>query len=93
MKTKSLVNTSFLVTSILLIASFLASCSDGKMKNVGDWNRRDRGTAIGGAGGAAIGGIVGSQSGNTAAGALIGGAAGAGSGALIGNELDKNKDK
>ncbi len=78
---------------ILPIATTLAGCADGRFKNVDDWNRRDRGTAISGAGGAAIGGIIGSQSGNTAAGALIGGAAGAGSGALIGNELDKSDEK
>ena len=79
----------------ILIAAFLvllstAGCSDGRMKSLDDWNRTEKGAAIGGTSGAVLGGIVGSQSGHTGTGALIGGAAGAGAGALIGNELDDN---
>src|SRR5688572_18671469 len=48
------------------------------------------GALIGGAGGAAVGAIVGHNShGRTAEGALIGGAIGAIGGGLIGNEADK----
>ena len=48
------------------------------------------GALIGGAGGAALGGIIGHNShGRTAEGALIGGAIGAIGGGLIGNEADK----
>ena len=47
------------------------------------------GAVIGGLGGAAVGGIVGNQSGRGLEGAAIGGAIGAGSGALIGNAQDQ----
>lgn len=47
------------------------------------------GTAIGAVGGAAAGGIIGHQSGNTMEGALIGG----GLGALGGNMIGGNKDE
>jgi len=71
----------------------LSACSSGEFKNPEDWNKKDRGIAIGGASGAVVGGIVGSQSGNAGVGALLGGAAGAAGGGLIGNELDKKKDR
>ena len=79
----------------VLSAAFLAllataGCADGRVKDVHDWNRTEKGAAIGGASGAVLGGIVGSQSGHAGSGALIGGAAGAGAGALIGNEIDEN---
>ena len=48
-----------------------------------------KGAGIGALGGAAIGGIVGHQSGHGWEGALIGGAAGATAGGLIGNQSDK----
>jgi hypothetical protein len=49
------------------------------------------GALIGGAGGAAVGAIIGNNShGRTAEGALIGGAIGAIGGGLIGNEADKD---
>ncbi len=48
-----------------------------------------KGAAVGGLGGAALGGIIGHQSGHGAEGAVIGGAVGAISGALVGEQLDK----
>jgi len=81
-----------LVLSLLGVALFCIGCSGGRAKSPGDWNKAERGAAVGGVGGAALGGIVGSQSGRTGGGALIGGAAGAGAGALIGNQLDKEED-
>lgn len=48
-----------------------------------------KGAAIGGLGGAALGGIIGHQSGHGAEGALIGAGAGAVGGALIGEQMDK----
>ncbi|TAN62196.1 hypothetical protein EPN16_02140 [bacterium] len=48
-----------------------------------------KGAAVGGLGGAALGGIIGHQSGHGAEGAVIGGAVGAISGALVGEKLDK----
>src|SRR3989339_2102316 len=48
-----------------------------------------KGAAIGGLGGAALGGIIGHQSGHGAEGAVIGAAVGAISGAVVGEKLDK----
>ena len=75
-----------LITSASLTA-FVALCGCSSA-NPERWDRREKGAAIGGLGGAGVGALIGSQSGNTGTGALIGGAVGAGSGALIGNELD-----
>jgi outer membrane lipoprotein SlyB len=49
------------------------------------------GTAIGGLGGAALGGIIGHQSGRGLEGAAIGAAAGAGAGALMGSSTDQRQ--
>jgi uncharacterized protein YcfJ len=75
------------VGAFFLILLVGVGCSSS---NPSHWNKREKGTAIGGASGAIVGGVVGSQSGNTGVGALLGGAAGAGAGALIGNEFDKD---
>lgn len=48
-----------------------------------------KGAAVGGLGGAALGGIIGHQSGHGAEGAAIGAGIGAVSGALIGEQMDK----
>ncbi|MCB0323443.1 MAG: hypothetical protein KDD69_07705 [Bdellovibrionales bacterium] len=70
----------------------LGACSDGRLKEPEDWNKTERGAVVGGAGGAGLGALVGSQSGNTGAGAVVGGAAGAAAGGLLGHELDKDDD-
>ena len=62
----------------LCAALVLAGCN---------WNNTQKGAAIGGGGGAALGAIVGALAGNTAIGAVIGGAVGAGAGALIGKKM------
>ena len=51
-----------------------------------------KGAAIGGLGGAAAGGLVGSAVRHPVAGALVGGALGAGGGALIGNQLQGHEE-
>jgi uncharacterized protein YcfJ len=51
------------------------------------------GAALGGLGGAAVGGIIGHQSGRGLEGAAIGAAAGAGTGALIGNAQDEREQR
>jgi phage tail tape-measure protein len=51
-----------------------------------------KGAAIGGLGGAAAGGLVGSAVRHPVAGALVGGALGAGGGALIGNQLQGQEE-
>ena len=54
-----------------------------------EWNRTQKGAAIGAGAGGAVGAIIGHQAGNTAVGALIGAAIGGGAGAYIGNYMDK----
>src|SRR4029434_1128294 len=51
-----------------------------------------QGAAIGGFGGAAAGGLLGSAVRHPVAGALVGGALGAGGGALIGNQLEGQEE-
>ena len=57
-------------------------------------NNTQNGALIGGLGGAAVGGGIGSMShGRAGEGALIGAAVGAIGGALVGNQMDKNQEK
>lgn len=73
------------LTALVVLSSFFASCDS--VKNA---NNTQKGTGIGAAAGALIGGIIGNNSGiGTAGGALIGAAIGGGTGALIGNKMDK----
>ena len=73
------------ISSLFLLASLFTSCSS--VKNA---NNTQKGTGIGAAAGALIGGIIGNNTGiGTAGGALIGAAVGGGTGALIGNKMDK----
>lgn len=77
-------------TSILTFASAsiilaLSNCTQPVGPNT------QRGAATGGLAGAALGGIVGHQSGRTLEGAAIGAAAGAGAGALYGNARDEEQ--
>ena len=71
-----------IILSILTAAS-LSSCATGPSAQ--------RGAVIGGLGGAAVGGIIGSQSGRGLEGALIGGALGAAGGNAIGNSRDRQR--
>jgi uncharacterized protein YcfJ len=71
-----------ILASLLLSASLL-SCSNSP--------RARDGTVIGGLGGAAVGGIIGNQSGRGLEGALIGGGLGALGGNLIGGSQDQNR--
>lgn len=73
-----------LIIAALLVGLALVGCSNPLY-----WSKRNQGAAIGGAGGAGLGAIAGSQVGHPLGGAAIGGAAGAAAGALVGNELDK----
>lgn len=68
---------------ILITATSFSSCATGP--------NAQRGAVIGGLGGAAVGGIVGSQSGRGLEGALIGGALGAAGGAAVGNAKDRRQ--
>src|SRR5690349_13213266 len=52
-------------------------------------NNTQKGALVGGAGGAAVGAIVGKQMGNTGEGALVGALAGGALGGLVGNSEDE----
>jgi len=69
-----------LVLSVVLACS-MTSCATGPSAQ--------RGTVIGGLGGAAVGGIIGNQSGRGLEGAAIG----AGLGALAGNAIGNSRDQ
>ncbi|TSC73510.1 MAG: hypothetical protein G01um101470_55 [Parcubacteria group bacterium Gr01-1014_70] len=72
----------FIATSFLYLSSWLAGCASGPL------TKREKGALIGGAGGAAVGALIGKDP----AGALIGGAAGALGGALVGDQLQKREN-
>ncbi len=71
-----------LVWSLVLV--FLATTM-----GCAEWNRTQKGAAIGAGAGAAAGSLIGYAAGNTAAGLLIGAAVGGVAGAFIGNYMDK----
>ena len=66
------------ITMLILIPVAIIGCTTTQ-----------KGAAIGGLGGAALGGIIGHQSGHGVEGALIGAGAGAVGGALVGEQMDK----
>jgi outer membrane protein OmpA-like peptidoglycan-associated protein len=61
--------------------SLLTSCQT--MSN------KERGAIIGAGAGAAVGGVIGNQTGNTARGAIIGAVVGGAAGAIIGHQMDQ----
>jgi len=67
-----------------IILSFLAVTM-----GCAEWNRTQKGAAIGAGTGAAAGGIIGYATGYTVAGILIGAVVGGAAGAFIGNYMDK----
>jgi len=76
----------------LALAAFLAVGTTG----CSTWeamNNTERGAVIGGAGGAAAGGVIGKQVGNTAAGAVIGAVVGGAAGAIIGHQMDEQAEE
>ena len=68
----------FSIKLVLLLVFGVAGCS-----------QTEKAAAIGGLGGATVGGIIGHESGNGVAGAAIGGAAGTVGGMLVGEHMDK----
>ncbi len=68
----------------LLILSFLAVTM-----GCAEWNRTQKGAAIGAGAGGAVGGLIGYASGSTVAGILIGAVVGGVAGGFIGNYMDK----
>ena len=75
--------------SIIALSAFtafgLSNCAEPTGPNT------QRGAVIGALGGAALGGIVGNQSGRALEGAAIGAAAGGAGGALFGNAQDQDQ--
>ncbi len=69
-----------LYITILLASASLISCTNGPNARTG--------TVVGGLGGAAVGGIIGNQSGRGLEGALIGGGLGALGGNVVGGAQD-----
>jgi outer membrane lipoprotein SlyB len=67
----------------LMALALVTGCSSGPNARTG--------TVIGGLGGAAVGGIIGNQSGHAAEGALIGAGVGAVSGNVIGGAEDERR--
>ena len=67
-----------------MILSFLAVSM-----GCAEWNRTEKGAAIGAGTGGAVGGIIGYATGYTVAGILIGAVVGGATGAIIGNYMDK----
>jgi outer membrane protein OmpA-like peptidoglycan-associated protein len=67
-----------------MILSFLAVTT-----GCAEWNRTQKGAAIGAGTGGAVGGIIGYATGYTVAGILIGAVVGGAAGAYIGNYMDK----
>lgn len=52
-------------------------------------NQKERGAVIGAGAGAAVGGVIGNQTGSTARGAIIGAVVGGAAGAIIGHQMDQ----
>lgn len=67
----------------LLAAGVLVSAGCASM------NQKERGAVIGAGAGAAIGGVIGNQTGSTARGAIIGAVVGGAAGAIIGHQMDQ----
>ena len=71
-----------------VVASVLAA---GMVVSAGcaSMNQKERGAVIGAGAGAAIGGVIGNQTGSTARGAIIGAVIGGAAGAVIGHQMDQ----
>jgi YMGG-like Gly-zipper len=69
----------------IIAISFSVGCSN--------MNNSQKGAVVGGAGGAALGAIVGKQLGNTGAGAAVGALSGLAAGGLIGNAEDATEQR
>jgi len=71
----------FLILAFLAVTMVTMGCAE--------WNRTQKGAAIGAGTGGAVGGIIGHATGHTVAGILIGAVVGGAAGAFIGNYMDK----
>lgn len=69
--------------AVLLAAATLGTAACASM------SQKERGAVIGAGAGAAIGGVIGNQTGSTARGAIIGAVVGGAAGAIIGHQMDQ----
>ncbi|WP_298532497.1 OmpA family protein [uncultured Algibacter sp.] len=83
---KTHIKKSSIIVFTLIMALSMVNC-----KSVQNANNKQKGGAIGAAGGALLGAIIGNNigGGNAALGAVIGGVIGGGAGVLIGDKMDK----
>ena len=71
----------------------LAASAPMALGGCASMNKTEKGAVIGAAGGAVVGGAIGSRSDNTARGAIIGAVIGGAAGALIGKQMDKQAEE
>src|SRR5215211_4756428 len=71
-----------------LMAGLLAM-SSVSLSACASMSQKERGAVIGAGAGAAIGGVIGNQTGSTARGAIIGAVIGGAAGAVIGHQMDQ----
>ena len=74
-----------LITGLFLVAILTMGCKT--------WNNTQKGAAIGTVGGAAVGGVIGKATGNTALGIILGATVGGVTGAVIGQKMDKQAEE
>ncbi len=74
-------------------ALMLVALAAGPIAGCSSLSREQKGAIIGGATGAAVGGVIGNQTGSTARGAIIGAMVGGAAGAIIGNRMDKQAEE
>ena len=70
------------------LALLIAACTIGTTA-CASMSQKERGAVIGAGAGAAIGGVIGNQTGSTARGAIIGAVVGGAAGAIIGHQMDQ----
>ena len=70
-----------LITAVMLGSFGLSACAS--------MSQKERGAVIGAGAGAAIGGVIGNNTGSTARGAIIGAVIGGAAGAVIGHQMDQ----
>lgn len=83
--------TIYSLSLLFMFASVFTSC-----KSIKNANNTQKGTGIGVAAGALLGGIIGNyagKGGNAVLGSVVGAAVGGGTGAIIGNKMDKQAKK
>lgn len=78
---KSVRQSAAMGAAALLVIAPLTACAS--------WNNKERGVVIGAGAGAAVGGVIGKQTGSTARGAIIGAVVGGAAGAIIGHQMDQ----